>query len=138
MPLPAIVKQREIIDRRALSEALTALAEDTATPDRAQVLALLRDALNRGRAEIQARFEGGGSAAHCVAEQCFLVDQLIRVLFDFVTEHVYPDRKSTRLNSSHMSISYAGFCLHKKKKNKYQILIIKKKKTKYTKNIYKE
>src|SRR5690242_4790491 len=28
-----------------------------------------------------------------------------------------PDRKSTRLNSSHMSISYAVFCL-KKKKNK--------------------
>ena len=90
MPLPAITKQREIIDRRALTQALAALADDTATPDRAQVLALLRDALNRGRAEIQARFEGGGSAAHCVAEQCFLVDQLIRVLFDFVTEHVYP------------------------------------------------
>src|SRR5690242_21586129 len=33
------------------------------------------------------------------------------------------DRKSTRLNSSHMSISYAVFCLKKKKK--------KKKKTEY-------
>src|SRR5690242_21192830 len=32
------------------------------------------------------------------------------------------DRKSTRLNSSHMSISYAVFCLKKKKKkrNKYK------------------
>src|SRR5438477_7974038 len=30
-----------------------------------------------------------------------------------------PDRKSTRLNSSHMSISYAVFCLKKKKKKKY-------------------
>src|SRR6266480_6720700 len=29
----------------------------------------------------------------------------------------YRDRKSTRLNSSHMSISYAVFCLKKKKKN---------------------
>src|SRR5438477_13182006 len=29
----------------------------------------------------------------------------------------YLDRKSTRLNSSHMSISYAVFCLKKKKKN---------------------
>src|SRR5690242_20781632 len=29
------------------------------------------------------------------------------------------DRKSTRLNSSHMSISYAVFCLKKKKKNSY-------------------
>src|SRR5690242_21189737 len=27
-----------------------------------------------------------------------------------------PDRKSTRLNSSHMSISYAVFCLKKKKR----------------------
>src|SRR5690242_11497941 len=29
---------------------------------------------------------------------------------------IYRDRKSTRLNSSHMSISYAVFCLKKKKK----------------------
>src|SRR5689334_23970067 len=36
------------------------------------------------------------------------------------------DRKSTRLNSSHSSISYAVFCLKKKKK---------KKKTKTDKNI---
>src|SRR6266540_5315710 len=30
-----------------------------------------------------------------------------------------PDRKSTRLNSSHITISYAVFCLKKKKKKKY-------------------
>src|SRR5437868_10673992 len=29
-----------------------------------------------------------------------------------------PDRKSTRLNSSHVSISYAVFCLKKKNNNK--------------------
>src|SRR5205814_5242556 len=29
----------------------------------------------------------------------------------------FPDRKSTRLNSSHLGISYAVFCLKKKKKN---------------------
>src|SRR5689334_24816774 len=29
-----------------------------------------------------------------------------------------PDRKSTRLNSSHSSISYAVFCLKKKKQHK--------------------
>src|SRR5262245_66406185 len=29
-----------------------------------------------------------------------------------------PDRKSTRLNSSHLGISYAVFCLKKKKKEK--------------------
>src|SRR5947209_16396562 len=31
------------------------------------------------------------------------------------------DRKSTRLNSSHANISYAVFCLKKKKKKKEQI-----------------
>src|SRR5690349_23753645 len=30
--------------------------------------------------------------------------------------HRRPDRKSTRLNSSHVEISYAVFCLKKKKK----------------------
>src|SRR3712207_8062044 len=30
------------------------------------------------------------------------------------------DRKSTRLNSSHANISYAVFCLKKKKKTKYE------------------
>src|SRR5699024_11426520 len=37
---------------------------------------------------------------------------------DAVTEAVLiEDRKSTRLNSSHVSISYAVFCLKKKKQN---------------------
>src|SRR5438094_6221220 len=35
----------------------------------------------------------------------------------FPTEH-FLDRKSTRLNSSHRTISYAVFCLKKKKTNK--------------------
>src|SRR5689334_23561477 len=32
-------------------------------------------------------------------------------------DEVYTDRKSTRLNSSHSSISYAVFCLKKKNQN---------------------
>src|SRR6266496_4896531 len=40
----------------------------------------------------------------------------------------HPDRKSTRLNSSHVEISYAVFCLKKKKKKKKNQN--KKKKTK--------
>src|SRR2546430_4973693 len=34
---------------------------------------------------------------------------------------VYADRKSTRLNSSHSQISYAVFCLKKKKTNNLRI-----------------
>src|SRR3712207_7568252 len=35
-----------------------------------------------------------------------------------VIEQAVEDRKSTRLNSSHANISYAVFCLKKKKRNK--------------------
>src|SRR6267142_4582564 len=38
------------------------------------------------------------------------------------------DRKSTRLNSSHMSISYAVFCLKKKKKTTHAPPVIRKRK----------
>src|SRR3712207_7466907 len=37
----------------------------------------------------------------------------------------YLDRKSTRLNSSHANISYAVFCLKKKKKHNRQHTLIK-------------
>src|SRR6266487_4575556 len=38
------------------------------------------------------------------------------------------DRKSTRLNSSHPSISYAVFCLKKKKKTRASIIFVKEEK----------
>src|SRR5258705_1514043 len=50
-----------------------------------------------------------------------------RFRHDFVgTEHILlglirEDRKSTRLNSSHLGISYAVFCLKKKKKMTYHL-----------------
>src|SRR5437762_9095145 len=34
------------------------------------------------------------------------------------------DRKSTRLNSSHRCISYAVFCLKKKKKKRHDLMIV--------------
>src|SRR5437867_10700733 len=36
------------------------------------------------------------------------------LVFSRLIEGPYPDRKSTRLNSSHRTISYAVFCLKKK------------------------
>src|SRR5690349_23330622 len=48
-----------------------------------------------------------------------VTDKLIRDQIDSVLRrHLSRDRKSTRLNSSHVEISYAVFCLKKKKKNK--------------------
>src|SRR2546427_4868971 len=54
---------------------------------------------------------------HCVVEQ--LGGLQGRVLVEqHGAEHRLLDRKSTRLNSSHSQISYAVFCLKKKKKKK--------------------
>src|SRR3712207_8963965 len=72
-------------------------------------------------------------AVHAVAEahQAFLaVQQVLHVLLRVAglldpVEHVQdagrrPDRKSTRLNSSHANISYAVFCLKKKQSSDAQ------------------
>src|SRR6266508_6497662 len=42
-----------------------------------------------------------------------------------------PDRKSTRLNSSHVAISYAVFCLKKKKQDLERFWFVKKKNKKH-------
>src|SRR2546430_8229108 len=48
-------------------------------------------------------------------------------LLDGGADHQPPvaprDRKSTRLNSSHSQISYAVFCLKKKKNKKFEVIV---------------
>src|SRR2546430_12885045 len=48
---------------------------------------------------------------------CDLVDRIAGQRFPSQQVASRQDRKSTRLNSSHSQISYAVFCLKKKKKN---------------------
>src|SRR3712207_2215088 len=45
--------------------------------------------------------------------------QMSTIQYDFNQPAGFGDRKSTRLNSSHANISYAVFCLKKKKKKMY-------------------
>src|SRR5437870_8118885 len=59
---------------------------------------------------------GEGPAADCLGELAALVVADIAgrgadETADRVLLHVFGDRKSTRLNSSHVAISYAVFCL---------------------------
>jgi [protein-PII] uridylyltransferase len=88
----AITRQREIINRRILAEqlSLAAHAARAAALDRASFRSPLRAALTAGRAEIRRRFEAAGDGAAAVREHCFLMDQLIRALFDLVTQEIYP------------------------------------------------
>src|SRR5580698_2051099 len=77
----------------------------------------------------QVHVEAPRDAAHPVGaslEGVRLVHE--RLAFEEIARH--RDRKSTRLNSSHMSKSYAVFCLKKKKKKDNKLYIHNKKKKK--------
>src|SRR5689334_24839358 len=56
-----------------------------------------------------AREMGGGALVVAILMGAFTAAQLL-------SAPIWGDRKSTRLNSSHSSISYAVFCLKKKKR----------------------
>ena len=48
---------------------------------------------------------------------------LVNTALELKTKRLSPDRKSTRLNSSHALISYAVFCLKKKKIKKTSTIL---------------
>ncbi len=107
--MATIRNRRSIIDRAKLSQAITDLAWDK-VPDsmelRAAVLNALKAALTSGRDEIRCRLEAGASGTECVQSGSFLVDQVIRVLYDFVTGTVYLATNPT--SSERISIVAVG------------------------------
>src|SRR2546422_8418200 len=74
---------------------------------------LFRSLLHRPALDL----EGRGELARVDREVALDQGDLLRHLeFREVAQRPHQDRKSTRLNSSHGYISYAVFCLKKKKK----------------------
>src|SRR6266478_3411406 len=89
--------------------------EKSKTEDRAQLDDLrAHHGINRRRQQFEAPHPGKQRRGHT---KCNHVSQRVEFL---------SDRKSTRLNSSHSQISYAVFCLKKKKKKSTFIFSIKK------------
>src|SRR5256885_8066646 len=72
----------------------------------------------------QAPHLGPGELGHALLHKAFMACAkpcAIGAVQCLLVEFVHPqDRKSTRLNSSHLVISYAVFCLKKKKKKNKQ------------------
>ncbi|MDR7101947.1 [protein-PII] uridylyltransferase [Croceicoccus sp. BE223] len=86
-----IPNQRAIVDRRGLAARLDAAVAEMPSFDRKPIVAMLRDALDKGRLEIAARLAEEPAAGHkAAAAQAFLIDQLVRVIHDHVIDHVYP------------------------------------------------
>src|SRR3712207_7319137 len=70
-----------------------------------------------GPGEVDGELPGADVLEHPDAHQLVEALPLQLAVVPLLDRHP-PDRKSTRLNSSHANISYAVFCLKKKKKKK--------------------
>lgn len=106
-PVRRVPGQRDIIDRRALTSRVDALVDEHGEAARPQVLAVLREALDSGREELDRRLLENPSAGHdCTSGYSFLIDQLVRVIHDYVTAHVYP--VANRSKAERLSIMAVG------------------------------
>src|SRR5262245_64212653 len=62
----------------------------------------------------------GGELVEQLAPSRHQRQRILLARAELTRDRLVGDRKSTRLNSSHLGISYAVFCLKKKKNNKTQ------------------
>ncbi|MEM9502073.1 MAG: [protein-PII] uridylyltransferase [Pseudomonadota bacterium] len=91
MSAPRVPGQRAIIDRRALAERVATLTQQQGEAARPAILDELRKALDNGRNELARRLAEKPSAGYeCVHGYSFLIDQLVRVIHDYLVEYVYP------------------------------------------------
>src|SRR5207253_10806794 len=63
-------------------------------------------------------FPDAVAGRHALGRTGILFRQRLKAIVNLLIGKILIDRKSTRLNSSHVAISYAVFCLKKKKKKK--------------------
>jgi [protein-PII] uridylyltransferase len=101
-----ILRQREIIDRRDLGAELAALAQREREPPRAEIAAVLRRVLDAGRDEVRRRFDASNRGTEAARELCFLTDQIVRALYEFVTTAVYPVANPTK--GEHLALVAVG------------------------------
>src|SRR3546814_17868962 len=81
-----ISHRRAIIDRKALADQLGGLG----ARGKAKATRLLKQALSAGRAEIARRLEEKPwQGSETAAAYAFLTDQIVRLAYDFATEHLY-------------------------------------------------
>ncbi len=103
-----IADQRAIINRRDTVVRLGELAAEDLpkAKRRGRVLELFKQVLARGRDEVRRRFDARGDGSETVRENCFLIDQLVRLVHDFAAEHEFP--QGVRTSGEAMSLVAVG------------------------------
>ena len=84
--------EEAIVDLRSLMAELaaTTAADLPAEQMRARVLAVLKNAVTAGDGELRRRFDDGMSGTDLVCARCYMVDQIVRLAYGYVTEQLYP------------------------------------------------
>ncbi|MBB3909613.1 [protein-PII] uridylyltransferase [Sphingomonas desiccabilis] len=91
-----LANRRAILDRVAVAEQLAGIEAPDAASLRRAASALLRDALDRGRAEIARRFEEKPTQGlQTAAAGAYLTDRVLRLLLDFVVTRLHPNPNPT-------------------------------------------
>ncbi len=104
----SVPNRRDIIDRRLVADALqdaVATISD-AGAKRTVLFDHLKLALEAGRAELKARLKSGVKGPVICRTHSFLIDQIIRIAFDFITNHLY--RLNNATESERLSILAVG------------------------------
>src|SRR5690606_40937333 len=111
-----------VVVRLASVQLLTAVLHvvqdaDEALPERVDLVPVVTnlDALVEGRARLLGLLRPAQHVVEGARDALVGVTVGLQLLQQDVPQHLL-DRKSTRLNSSHVKISYAVFCLKKKTK----------------------
>ncbi|BBK34807.1 UTP--GlnB (protein PII) uridylyltransferase GlnD [Stella humosa] len=89
--MTSIARPRAIVDRSELLRQVDAVAARRLGPDafRAELLKIVRAALDHGRAEVMRRFYANQRGAEAARGLAHLMDQVIRVLHDATVSHVH-------------------------------------------------
>src|SRR6476646_4342413 len=88
----------ELFDERAIVTDLAKLADEHAGSEqelRRAVAQRLKTVLTAGRAEAERLLLKDRQGRRCAERLCFMQDEIIRILFEFVGTHLYPSENPT-------------------------------------------
>ena len=108
--MEVVKNRRAIIDRLAFQEAAVDLIEAYGVEEKGRngLFALYKQQINQGYAEIEGRFAEDQNGAVAVKSHCFLIDQLIRVIYDIAATYFYPAPNPTAADQLCI-IAYGGY-----------------------------
>ena len=99
----------ELFDERALIAELAELADEHAGSEqelRRAVAQQLKAVLTAGHAQAEQLLLKDRQGRRCAERLCFMMDEILRVLFEFVTTHLYPSENPS--DSERMAIVATG------------------------------